>query len=133
MKAKNKEENQYKAHILLVDDGKVNRVLGKKILNKLSYQVTLAGDGLEALELLKNKQSPKFDLILMDLEMPRLTGLQATAEIRDKKLSFAPIYALTSHNSEEIRILCRTAKMNGYLQKPLKIDKIKNVLDKIFV
>ena len=102
-------------------------------LNKLFYHVTLAEDGLHALELIKNKQSPKFDLILMDLEMPRLTGLQATAEIREKQLSYAPIYALTSHNSEEIRRLCRTAKMNGYLQKPLKIDKIKSTLDKLFV
>ena len=132
MSSEKHQNIQYKAHILLVDDGNVNRLLGKKILNKLHYQVTLAEDGLQALELIKNNPNLKFDLILMDLEMPRLSGLQATAEIREKKLSYAPIYALTSHDSEETRILCRTAKMNGYLQKPLKIDNIKNTLDKLF-
>lgn len=132
MSSENGENVQYKAHILLVDDGKVNRVLGEKILTKLFYQVTLAEDGLQAIELIKNNPFSMFNLILMDLEMPKLGGLQAATAIRENKLSFAPIYALTSHNSEETRLLCRAAKMNGYIHKPLKIDKIKSTLDKLF-
>ncbi|MFK5892458.1 MAG: response regulator [Pseudomonadota bacterium] len=128
----NDEAIKYKAHILLVDDGKVNRILGKKILNKLSYQVSLAEDGLQAIAQIKNNNTSTFDLILMDLEMPKLGGLQAATEIREKKLCYAPIYALTSHDSEETRLLCRAAKMNGYIQKPIKIDTIKIVLDKLF-
>ncbi len=115
--------------ILLVDDSKVNRLLGQKMLEKLSCEVIVAEDGSEALNVIKNNQ---VHLILMDLEMPKIGGLQAATEIREKKLSFAPIYALTGSTSPETRLLCRAAKMNGYINKPLTIDKLKNLFEKLF-
>ncbi|MFK5985352.1 MAG: response regulator [Pseudomonadota bacterium] len=125
--------SEYKAHILLVDDGQVNRMLGEKILNKLSYQVSLAKDGLDAIEIIESQPSSTFSLVLMDLEMPRLSGIQAAQIIRERKLTYAPIFALTSHQSEKTRILCREAKMNGYIQKPLKLEILEEILDRLFL
>lgn len=119
----------YKGTVLFVDDSNVNRLLGSKLLSHFGLDVEMAENGLQAIELCELIQ---FQLIFMDLEMPELGGLDASAVIREKQLSFAPIYALTGNNNKDIRMLCRTAHMNGFIEKPIKKDKIQAVLDSVF-
>lgn len=119
---------QYKGHILFVDDAKVNLMMGSKILRNFGLEVKTAENGQQAIEYCKNNT---FQLIFMDLEMPEIGGLDATRILREKKLSFAPIVALTSHEGEDMRLLCRSARMNGYITKPLSSEKVLPFLDKI--
>ncbi|MCP3851405.1 MAG: response regulator [Gammaproteobacteria bacterium] len=119
----------YKGNVLFVDDSRVNLMMGSKMLSLFGLNVTTAENGLQAVDLCKEHS---FRLIFMDLEMPKLGGLAAAAIIREQKLSYAPIYALTGTGGEEIRLFCRAAHMNGFIIKPLKKDKIQSVLDSIF-
>ena len=118
----------YKGKILFVDDTKVNLMLGSKMLRNLGLEVTTAENGQQAIEYCKENT---YQLIFMDLEMPEVGGLVASTILREKKLSFAPIVALTAHEGEDIRQLCRSAHMNGHLLKPLNEDKLIRLLDKI--
>ncbi|MCW8930133.1 MAG: response regulator [Gammaproteobacteria bacterium] len=120
----------YKGNVLFVDDSKVNLMMGSKLISHFGLDVKVAENGQQAIELCKLNQ---FQLIFMDLEMPEVGGLDASAIIREKKLSFAPIYALTGNDSEGIRKLCRNAHMNGFIEKPIKKDKIKAILDIVFL
>ncbi len=124
-------DKQDRTRILLVDDGKMNRMLGEKLLGKLSCEVTTAENGQQAVDILKSMPKAAFHLILMDLEMPELGGLQASTQIREQKLSYAPIIALSAHPAEETQLLCKAAKMNGYIQKPMTLEKLQNILQKL--
>lgn len=119
----------YKGSMLIVDDSKVNLMLGNKLLSHFGLDVTIAENGREAIDLC---EITKFQLIFMDLEMPEVGGLAAATIIREKKLSYAPIFALTGTDSAEIRLLCRAAHMNGFIEKPLKKEKVQAVLESIF-
>ncbi len=123
-----KQSKNYKGRILFVDDSKVNLMLGNKMLDNLGFDVSLAENGKQAIDLCKIN---KFQLVFMDLEMPEVGGLAAATIIREEKLSYAPIYALTGTASEEIRLLCRAAHMNGFVEKPLKQEKLVKILDKV--
>ena len=119
----------YKGKVLFVDDSQVNLMMGSKMLSYFGLDVKVAENGQQAIDLCKTNQ---FQLIFMDLEMPEVGGLDASAIIRAEKLSFAPIYALTGNGSKQIRTLCRTAHMNGFIEKPIKKDKIQTILDIVF-
>lgn len=119
----------YNAAVLFVDDSKLNNMMGKKILMSLGLEVSIAENGQQAIELCEKHI---FQLILMDLEMPEIGGLEAAATIREKKLSFAPIYALTGTNNDKVRRLCQTARMNGIIEKPFNLKKIVPLLNKLF-
>lgn len=123
--------NLFKGKVLIVDDSKVNLMLGEKILSNFGLDVTVAGDGEQAVDKCKCEQ---FQLILMDLEMPVLGGLEAAALIRKEKLSFAVIFALTGSDSEskKVRAACREVRMNGIIQKPIKKEKIATILNILF-
>ncbi len=123
-----KQSKNYKGRILFVDDSKVNLMLGNKMLGNFGFDVSLAENGKQAIALCKTN---KFQLVFMDLEMPEIGGLAAATIIREEKLSYAPIYALTGTASEEIRLLCRAAHMNGFIEKPLKQEKLAKILDKV--
>ena len=114
--------------MLLVDDSRVNLLMGSKILGSFGLNVVTAGNGKEAIEHCKTH---KFHLIFMDLEMPELAGIEAATVLREQKISYAPIYALTANNDDSTRLLCR-AHMNGFINKPLKKEKIEKVLDRVF-
>lgn len=107
--------------ILMTDDDSNNRVLVTNILRRNAYQVLIARDGLEALDLYSKGT---IDLILMDLQMPNLSGLEATAEIRKReassKNSRIPIIALTAHAMAGDRERCLKAGMDDYLSKPVR-------------
>jgi osomolarity two-component system sensor histidine kinase NIK1 len=108
-------------NILLAEDNEVNQKVAIKILEKYNHVVTVVGNGLEALNTIKNK---RFDVILMDVQMPIMGGFQATKEIRqyekEQALLRTPIIALTAHAMLGDREKCIQAQMDEYLSKPLK-------------
>ncbi len=109
----------FKSRILLAEDNLVNQRLVQRILEKEGHQVVVAGDGREVLELW-NKQT--FDLILMDVQMPLMDGLEATRAIRESEKpanTRTPIVALTAHAMKGDQDRCLNAGMDGYLSKPI--------------
>ena len=112
------------SELLVVDDALENRELLKLLLEDLGLDVTLAEDGLQAVNAVKDKS---FDLVLMDIQMPVMDGYEAVAEMR--KIGFdRPIVALTANAMKgyELRIL--EAGFSHYQTKPIDIDKLTNLL-----
>jgi len=106
--------------ILLAEDNTVNQRLAKRLLEKRGHEVSIAGDGRQAVE--AAMLAPPFDLILMDVQMPNMDGLEATRAIRqmdDPQLRSVPIVALTAFAMKIDQERCLAAGMNGHLAKPL--------------
>jgi CheY-like chemotaxis protein len=114
--------------ILLAEDNPVNQKVASKLLQKAGFEVEAVENGKEALEAV---EKGRFDLVLMDVQMPVMDGLTASLEIR-KKYEHLPIIAVTAHALEEDRQRCFDAKMNDYITKPVRsetlIPKIKSWL-----
>lgn len=117
--------------ILCVDDNGVNQKLLKEFVSRLGHQPVLAGTGEEAIEKVKAQD---IDMILMDIELPGISGMGATRAIRglpeDKKASI-PVIALTGHVRDEDIRQCYAANMNGHLAKPIEPGKLKAQVDKV--
>ncbi|MCP5152196.1 MAG: CHASE domain-containing protein [Chromatiales bacterium] len=114
--------------VLLVEDNAVNQKLAMRLLEKLGHRVTLATNGREAVEA---TEQASFDLILMDLQMPIMDGMQAFAEIRARQQEGrprTPVIALTAHAMEEDRRRCMAAGMDGYLPKPFDFREFERTL-----
>ncbi len=110
--------------VLLAEDNKVNQRVGQSVLEKLGCQVEIAGDGRAAIAAVQGAQ---YDVILMDLHMPGVDGLQATREIR--KLGVAtPIVALTASVELETRNACAQAGMDGFVSKPFHPGEVASAL-----
>ena len=107
--------------ILLAEDNDVNQRLAVKILEKYNHGVTVANNGLEAFEMVQKR---RYDVILMDVQMPIMGGFESTAKIREfereEGLQRTPIIALTAHAMMGDREKCIAAQMDEYLTKPLK-------------
>ncbi len=113
--------------ILLAEDHPVNQVLALKVLAKIGYQADLAENGKLAVEL---AQAKHYDLILMDMQMPELDGIEATKAIRLLPLDRQPrIVALTANAFDTDRQLCLDAGMDDFMSKPFKVDVIKAQLN----
>ncbi|KAJ9142106.1 Sensor protein gacS [Pleurostoma richardsiae] len=114
-------DNTKSFEILLAEDNTVNQKLAVKILEKYHHVVTVVNNGEEAVEAVKRK---KFDVILMDVQMPIMGGFEATSKIREYERSLAahrtPIIALTAHAMMGDREKCIQAQMDEYLSKPLQ-------------
>ena len=109
-------------NILLTEDNPVNRVLAQKILQKQGHTVTSANNGREAVQLWEQNRSRQFDLILMDVQMPEMDGLQATGYIRNREKesgAHIPIVAMTAHAMKGDRERCLEGGMDGYISKPI--------------
>jgi signal transduction histidine kinase/ActR/RegA family two-component response regulator len=105
-------------HILVVEDNHVNQKVVTAVLRKRGYNIELANDGREALD--KLEASAGFDLILMDVQMPGLDGLEATRLIRkDGRWKALPIVAMTAHAMTGDKERCLEAGMTGYISKPV--------------
>jgi signal transduction histidine kinase/ActR/RegA family two-component response regulator len=114
--------------ILLAEDNLVNRKLIGTLLERRGHRVTPAVNGLEAVEALKRWA---FDLVLMDVQMPELDGLEATRRIRQWEEyghGHVPIVALTAHAMKEDRDRCLDAGMDFYITKPLQLEQLATVL-----
>ncbi len=110
--------------ILLAEDNPVNCRVAVAILEKRQHTVVIANDGAEAVQAAATQ---KFDLILMDVQMPNKDGLQATAEIRAREAahdSHTPIVAMTAHAMQGDRERCLAAGMDDYLSKPIRVDAL---------
>lgn len=115
-------------HILLVEDNQINQKVARRILEKFKVKIEIANNGLEALEFAKIRD---FDLILMDMQMPEMDGLEATREIRKlTEIKQPPILAMTANASNKDREACISAGMNAFLTKPIKLDIIRRSLQK---
>jgi len=116
--------------VLVVDDIHLNRFLVEKILKKRGAQVSLACDGYEAVELLR-LHPDAFDLVLMDVQMPVMNGLEATRIIRQElHLDTLPVIALTAGVMEEEKEEARKAGLTDFLSKPLVLEQLLEMLRK---
>jgi CheY-like chemotaxis protein/HPt (histidine-containing phosphotransfer) domain-containing protein len=110
--------------ILLAEDNRVNQMVAIRMLEKQGHAVTVVGDGQAALTALAQAS---FDLVLMDIQMPVMDGLEATTAIRaqDKtQNTHVPIIAMTAHAMRGDRERCLAAGMNGYVSKPIKAEDL---------
>ena len=117
--------------ILLAEDIPVNQQLAVRLLEKRGYRVAVANNGREAIE--KLSRSP-FDLIVMDVQMPEMGGLEATAAIREKEKQTGghiPIVAMTAHAMEGDRERCLAAGMDDYVSKPVQAARLYEVIERL--
>ena len=113
--------------VLLVEDNHLNRLIAKAMLGKWNMIVTEASNGEEALDQLKNQA---FDLILMDLQMPVMGGLEASRKIRNELNLTLPIIALTANAINDVIAECIDAGMNDYISKPFNPEILaKKIID----
>lgn len=117
------------AEILLVEDSPINQTVLQGILEQLGHQVTLARNGEEAVSKCCSKH---FDVVLMDIQMPDVDGLEATRRIRanEKAAGGREVYiiALTAHGMPSDREQARTAGMNGFLVKPIPLESLRQAI-----
>ena len=116
--------------VLLVEDNPINQLLAKSILTNLGHQVETAGDGREALDLFATKH---WDLVLMDIHMPVMSGLEATRHMRQQEAPgrHTPIIATTAGAMEADRAACMAAGMDDYLAKPYKPQLLQALLERM--
>jgi two-component system, sensor histidine kinase and response regulator len=115
-------------NILVADDNRINQKVASRLLEKRGHQVTLAVNGQEVLALL---DTHAFDLILMDVQMPVMSGVDATIEIRRRELKtghHVPIYAVTANAMKGDRERYVSSGMDGYLSKPIRLDELDQLL-----
>jgi two-component system, sensor histidine kinase and response regulator len=114
--------------ILLAEDNLVNQKLAVGLLEKMGHQVVVAQSGTELLALL---QQERFDLVLMDVQMPEMDGLAATREIRRREQGrqHIPVIAMTAHAMKGDRESCIAAGMDGYIAKPISRAELQEVID----
>jgi two-component system sensor histidine kinase/response regulator len=115
--------------VLLAEDNRVNQRLVVRLLEKRGHRVAVAANGLEALAALKKET---FDLVLMDVQMPEMDGMEATAAIREEEKASGehqPIIALTAHAMKGDREKCLSAGMDAYLTKPIRPQELDEVLE----
>ena len=122
--------------ILLVEDNELNREIATAILEETGMTIDCADDGDVAVATIEAAPADKYDLILMDIQMPKMDGYTATREIRtlsDNKKANIPIVAMTANAFEEDKQRAYKAGMNGHIIKPVSLAAIAKVLDEIFV
>ena len=115
--------------ILLAEDGPVNQAVAVGLLEMQGHHVVVANNGQEALAALERQQ---FDVVLMDLEMPIMNGMEATAAIRDKEAAnggHTPIIAMTAHAVKGFREDCLEAGMDDYVTKPINPQKLFQAIE----
>ncbi len=118
-------------NVLLTEDNPVNRVLAQKILQKQGHDVTCANNGKEAVQLWEMNQGRQFDIVLMDVQMPEMDGLQATAYIRKRETETGrhiPIVAMTAHAMKGDRERCLEGGMDSYISKPITAAGLAQVI-----
>jgi CheY-like chemotaxis protein len=114
--------------VLVVDDLPVNRQLAAAMLTKSGYTVEVAGDGVQAIEMIK---ATRYDLVLMDVQMPRMNGVAAAAVIRGlpRPQADVPIVAMTANAMEGDRETLIAAGMNDYISKPFTLVQLTGLVD----
>src|ERR1700730_2597296 len=125
-------EGRAPLRVLLAEDNVVNQRVAVRLLQKEGHTVVVADDGAKALEALERGQ---FDLILMDVQMPVMDGIEATAAIREKEKSVGtrtPIVAMTAHAMAGDRQRFLSLGMDGYVSKPIHSRDLYDAIDSVF-
>lgn len=114
--------------ILLVEDNVVNQQVAAGFLKHLGQTVSIASDGLEAVAAF---EANSFDLVLMDMQMPNMDGIEATRQIRAREgyLSQVPIVAMTANASDDDRRRCVEAGMSSFQSKPVSLDQLRQIIE----
>lgn len=115
------------SHILLVEDNAINKQVGSELLESYGFIVDLASDGVEAVE---KAVENEYNLIFMDIHMPKMSGLEATQKIRESGKKDVPIVALTADVLDESIKKFKDVGMNDYLAKPIIVKEMVEVLNK---
>jgi signal transduction histidine kinase/DNA-binding response OmpR family regulator len=116
-------------HILLAEDNRVNQLITMKLLSRLGHFVVVAGDGRAALEQFKKQ---RFDVVLMDLQMPEMDGYASAQAIREYEKNLGrhtPIIALTAHAMDRHRDSCLAAGMEGFVSKPVNVRELEEQIN----
>ena len=125
-------ESRRHLRILLAEDNRVNQLLATRLLEKAGHAVVLAETGTAALEALEKRT---FDLVLMDVQMPEMDGLEATASVRLREQSTGkhiPIIAMTAHAMVGDKDRCLQAGMDAYISKPLSVKDLFATIEHLF-
>lgn len=120
--------------ILLVEDNELNREIATAIMQEIGLDVDIAEDGTDAVNIMSSAEGRSYDLIFMDIQMPKMDGYTATREIRtlkDPKCANIPIVAMTANAFEEDREKAIRAGMNGHIEKPISTEVILEKLSLI--
>jgi CheY-like chemotaxis protein len=115
--------------ILVAEDNPVNQVVAVRLLERRGHQVTVAATGREAVAAVERE---RFDLVLMDVQMPEMDGFEATATIRQAEAGTGghlPIFAMTARAMKGDEERCRLAGMDGYLPKPIRSADLYAMVD----
>ena len=116
--------------ILLAEDNPVNQKVALRMLKRIGHEAEVAGNGVEVLEALEKK---RFDVILMDMQMPEMDGLEATRQIVEKYPEGVRPYiiALTANAMHGDRERCLAAGMNDYVSKPIRVEDLQHAFDRM--
>ena len=123
-----KELDMSGKRVLLVEDNELNREISRELLENEGILVEEAEDGDAAVEIVRNSVPGYYDMVLMDIQMPKMDGYEATRQIRalsDPALSQIPIVAVTANAFEEDRHAAREAGMNGHIAKPISVKQLR--------
>ncbi|WP_052429713.1 PAS domain-containing hybrid sensor histidine kinase/response regulator [Paenibacillus borealis] len=125
------QQLQRSLRILVAEDNVINQLVLRKILEKRGFAVDVAEDGMQVVEMVRQRS---YDLIFMDVQMPGMNGLEATSRIRQTQPSGSQpvIVAVTANALKGDRELCMEAGMDEYISKPLRSETIVNVISKFF-
>ena len=120
--------------ILLAEDNDLNAEIAKEILERAGLKTERVEDGIQCVNKIEKMPAGTYDMILMDIQMPKMDGYKATQEIRhlpDKAKTCIPIIAMTANAFEEDKKAALAAGMNGHIAKPIQVDKLLSILSEI--
>ena len=126
-------ESRRHLNVLLAEDNAVNRTLALRLLEKQGHTVMVANNGREVVATFENSNPNSFDLILMDVQMPEMDGIEATAAIREMERAtgkHTPILAMTANAMSGDRERCLKAGMDGYLAKPIQMEELTMAIER---
>jgi CheY-like chemotaxis protein len=125
-------ESERRLRVLVAEDSPVNQLLAVRLLEKRGHVVEVAGTGTGALDALERQP---FDLVLMDVQMPEMDGLEATVAIRERERASGgrrvPIVAMTANAMVGDKERCLEAGMDGYLSKPIQVASLFAAIERL--
>ena len=134
MKKEEKPVRHFTGRILLAEDNELNQEIAVAILEEAGFQVDVAGDGQIAVDMLQKSDPGYYQLVLMDVQMPVMSGYEAVREIRqleNQRLAGIPVIAMTANAFEEDKQEALRNGMDGHIAKPINIELLFTTLNKV--